>query len=89
MSLESFKSYFETELEELIQRKYTEKTLLNEAVIYALRGQGKRVRPLLVFLVNDALKGKKEKPFLQLLLLRWSILTALFMMICLFLMMTL
>ena len=55
------KSYFESNFRLFIEKHYPEgSSLLNNAISYALRGEGKRVRPLLTLLVNYALGGNKE-----------------------------
>lgn len=60
--LNDFKNFFDQKFQAFIEESYPEGSgVLNDAINYALRGNGKRVRPLLVFLVNHALGGKKEE----------------------------
>jgi geranylgeranyl pyrophosphate synthase len=47
------KEEFETKWNIFVKRRYKEKTRLQEASLYALRGSGKRIRPSLVLLCNQ------------------------------------
>ncbi len=61
MELENLQQYFESKLTEFQEREYPKNSRLSEAISYALCGQGKRVRPLLVLMMCEALGGKKEQ----------------------------
>lgn len=60
-SYQAFLNYFEKEFLSFIRQNYGGASRLHEAATYALSGKGKRVRPLLVFFVNQALGGKQEQ----------------------------
>ena len=61
MELENLKHYFESKLREFAEKEYPKSSRLSEAISYALCGQGKRVRPLLVLMMCEALGSTKEQ----------------------------
>jgi len=61
VELENLRKYFESKLREFTEKEYPKNSKLSEAICYALCGQGKRVRPLLVLLMCEALGGKREQ----------------------------
>lgn len=54
---EKYKQEFEGVFSEYITSRYKEDHDLDHACSYALRGEGKRIRPLLAMLANQALQG--------------------------------
>lgn len=59
--ISDLKVYFEENFASFIDKNYPKGSVLNDGIRYALEGKGKRVRPLLVLLVNHALGGKKQE----------------------------
>ena len=59
-SRDNFLSFFEERFTKHLQTHYSLGSHLDGPIHYALNGKGKRVRPLLAFLVNDCLGGDKE-----------------------------
>jgi geranylgeranyl diphosphate synthase, type II len=57
IEMAELKSEFEKHWESLIDQRYTDQNQIGSVIAYAARGSGKRVRPLLCILVNNALMG--------------------------------
>ena len=61
MELSSWLNTFEKDFHSTTQKIYSTNEILHQACRYALEGKGKRIRPALVMLCNQAVGGKAEQ----------------------------
>lgn len=58
--IKSYREFFNTRFEKFIEKNYSNMDTLGKSIQYALKGEGKRVRPILTMLASHAFNGSKE-----------------------------